>query len=68
MASEHCTDDRYVDTLPGIGAALGAGGGLVLGVTIGGMAGIAVGLVIGAAAGVVLGGIARTNALHRRGG
>lgn len=51
--------DQLTDLLPGIGVALGAGGGLLLGLVIAGASGIALGAAVGAGLGVTVGAASR---------
>ena len=56
---------QVMDALPGIGVAVGAGGGLAVGVAVAGVPGITIGLLVGSAAGLVVGALARLQASRR---
>lgn len=55
----HQVDQRFFESLPGLGVGLGAGAGVAIGVAVAGATGVAVGIVVGAGVGLVVGSLAR---------
>jgi hypothetical protein len=66
MTNQNHELQEIMDVLPGVGVALGAGGGLALGVAIAGAPGITMGLLVGSAVGLLVGTLVRLRGTSSR--